>query len=149
MRFGPKTMSVLLVILSGALLMVTSQFVQNLEREKRALQKQIQEEEQKIRYLEAEWAYLNRPDRLERLVVGYGVFSAGEGSHVNARTNGAADVVLFGQAIPEPMIPVAPVKKPVTENIRLIQKSYDEPTQKNKSEPKRSFEDLMETFDAK
>lgn len=55
------------VLVSGSLLFVISQKVQSTERDIKALEVQIARENETVRVLQAEWAYLNRPDRLESL----------------------------------------------------------------------------------
>ncbi|MFN7185674.1 MAG: hypothetical protein ACK5WQ_06620 [Alphaproteobacteria bacterium] len=41
--------------------------VQDMQREVAALDKELQQERELLHLLKAEWAYLNRPERLERL----------------------------------------------------------------------------------
>ncbi|HBR68378.1 MAG TPA: hypothetical protein DEA55_03275, partial [Rhodospirillaceae bacterium] len=57
--------------LSGAMLLQTSQSVQQAEDDLRRLQKSVDHEKETIRVLQAEWAHLNRPDRLESLAGQY------------------------------------------------------------------------------
>ncbi len=52
----------------GVLLFVTSQKVQGVSRDIRTVEKAVDNEKESIRVLNAEWHYLNPPDRLERLV---------------------------------------------------------------------------------
>ena len=59
-----------LVILSGAMLMDVSYRVQSIERVIKKYDHKIAKERENIRVLKAEWAYLNAPDRLEKLVSG-------------------------------------------------------------------------------
>lgn len=67
-----STVAVLiLAVLSGVSLFWVSQQVQQLEREQRMIRQQVASEQEGIRVLVAEWDYLNRPERLERLVVRY------------------------------------------------------------------------------
>ena len=56
---------------SGALLFWTSQSVQQEQTRLRSLERARNNEEQALRVLRAEWAYLNRPDRLEALARGH------------------------------------------------------------------------------
>lgn len=60
-----------LAALSGGALLHTSQNVQHAEEKLHALQSQIAENEEKIRVLKAEWAFLNAPQRLEKLTKDY------------------------------------------------------------------------------
>lgn len=63
--------ALIMALLAGAALFWFSQQVQQLESQKKKLEKEIGNEEDGIRVLNAEWAYLNRPDRLETLVTNY------------------------------------------------------------------------------
>jgi cell division protein FtsL len=53
--------------LSGTVLLHTSQSVQHAEDRLMTLQSSVDREEEKTRLLKAEWASLNRPERLEKL----------------------------------------------------------------------------------
>jgi hypothetical protein len=56
-----------LAALSGAVLLHTSQSVQQAESRIEILQSSIAREKEQLHILKAEWESLNRPDRLERL----------------------------------------------------------------------------------
>lgn len=56
-----------LAALSGAVLLHTSQSVQQAENRLEILQSSIAREKEQLHILKAEWESLNRPDRLERL----------------------------------------------------------------------------------
>ena len=58
-------------IVSGITLMRSSHEVQRTEREIAALEREERAEREEIRVLNAEWAYLNRPERLEALAAQY------------------------------------------------------------------------------
>lgn len=60
-----------LVIVSGTMLMDVSHHVQRAERDIKRLDREIAREEESIRVLKAEWAYLNNPVRLEALAADY------------------------------------------------------------------------------
>jgi cell division protein FtsL len=60
-----------LAALLGALLLHSSQAVHNAENRLQQLQVSIEEERESIRVLEAEWQYLNNPERLEALAEQY------------------------------------------------------------------------------
>lgn len=60
--------TIIFAILSCGSLFWVSQQVQQLEREQRQLNQEIASQKEGIRVLDAEWDYLNRPDRLEVLV---------------------------------------------------------------------------------
>lgn len=61
----------LTIAVSGGALMHTSQMVQKAEDERRALERSIEKEKRFIDVLEAEWSYLNSPQRLEILAQDY------------------------------------------------------------------------------
>jgi hypothetical protein len=61
----------LLVVACGGMLMHTSQKVQRAEKELVRTQRALAHEKEAIRVLRAEWAYLNRPERLELLAAQY------------------------------------------------------------------------------
>ena len=56
-----------LAALAGAALLHVSQRVQHAEEVLQSLERELAYEEQAMRVLRAEWEYLNRPERLERL----------------------------------------------------------------------------------
>lgn len=56
-----------LSILIGAVLFQTTQRVSDGRQKLAALTHDLQEEEETLRVLQAEWSYLNQPDRLEKL----------------------------------------------------------------------------------
>lgn len=56
-----------LACLSGVVLLYTSQNVQDSEERLAGLEAKIAQEQERIKMLNAEWAHLNRPDRLEKL----------------------------------------------------------------------------------
>lgn len=60
-----------LTVISGAALLHTSQNVQHAEERVRALEASIAKTEEDIRALNAEWAFLNAPERLEKLAAQY------------------------------------------------------------------------------
>ena len=59
------------ILVSGFMLFNVSQQVQEAQRQLAAINNKITYEQEKIKVLEAEWAYLNRPDRLEYLASHY------------------------------------------------------------------------------
>jgi cell division protein FtsL len=60
-----------LASLSGAALLYTSQNVQQADMDLNKIKSSLRQEEDSIRVLEAEWAYLNSPLRLEELATEY------------------------------------------------------------------------------
>lgn len=103
MKPGPRMIAIFLVFVSGALLIITSQLVQNLQTQKEELVKQIEMEERKIRFLETEWAYLNRPSRLQREI---------EERALASKLEEQPQVIPADQEVPEPFDPVLPLVKP-------------------------------------
>lgn len=67
-KLNLKTLAIYgLAVLSGIVLLYTSQSVQKAEDRLAAIQSSAQTETEAIRVLKAEWAYLNSPERLEAL----------------------------------------------------------------------------------
>jgi hypothetical protein len=68
MKIRVKTIIVFgLAAMAGGLLLYTSQEVQRAEQELRHMQSELAKEIELIRVLNAEWAYLSTPERLEEL----------------------------------------------------------------------------------
>ncbi len=87
---------------AGALLFWTSQSVQRAEDKLARLEKAVAAERQALRVLRAEWAYLNRPDRLEELA----------GDHLGLAPVPSAAVGGDFTVVPDPFIPALPAHKP-------------------------------------
>lgn len=107
MKFVIKLSSLsafLLAILTGGALFWVSQQVQQTEREQRKLQQVVTQEEEAIRVLNAEWDYLNRPDRLEKLAE----------EQLKMEPAKADDLLRNVSSIPEPVkVPLPPKDRPV------------------------------------
>ena len=107
MKFVLKLSSftaLLLALLSGGAFFWVSQQVQKGEREQRKLQQVVSQEQEAIRVLDAEWDYLNRPDRLEEMANEY----------LKMTPIKADGLVQNVSMIPEPVtIPLPPKGKPV------------------------------------
>ncbi|MGQ0526504.1 MAG: cell division protein FtsL [Alphaproteobacteria bacterium] len=72
MKFRLRNIFLILCVLgTGALLLHTSQKVQIAESKLKTIEEQITHEEESIRVLRTEWAFLNTPERLERLAQRY------------------------------------------------------------------------------
>lgn len=97
-------LSVAAAIFAGAMLFMTSQRVQQKENELAALTRAAKQEAAHIRVLRAEWDYLNRPDRLERLVSEHMGMDVPESGHVLRDVN----------HVPEPLMVDPPARKPLS-----------------------------------
>lgn len=69
-RFSTITW-ILFFCVAASLLYLVKYRVQDVKDEVVALQQNIDEEQESIQLLKAEWSYLNRPDRLEHLALQY------------------------------------------------------------------------------
>ena len=90
-------------ILTGTLLFWTSQKVQISEARLRQIREAVAGEENTIRVLNAEWAYLTRPDRLEHLAKTY----------LGMKPVSPDQVAAGPESIPSPAHPTLPARKPV------------------------------------
>jgi cell division protein FtsL len=83
-RFAPLFW-LLLIFLAGGTLMKISYEVDAKQRELARLQTQITDDTESIRVLRAEWAYLNQPQRLEKLAAKYLTLAPMQISQVQAK----------------------------------------------------------------
>jgi hypothetical protein len=96
--------AVFLALLSGALLFWASQAVQRAEDNLYELSLKVSGEEESLRVLSAEWDYLNRPERLEKLV--------SENFDIDGDLVKGANIIDATDRIPEPVVPAVPRRKP-------------------------------------
>lgn len=96
--------SLALAVLCGTMLFWTSQSVQRAERDLSKMQMSTSHEVESLRVLSAEWDYLNRPQRLEKLAQDN--LSLDKGAVEKLSVIGGVD------AIPQPMVPAYPKMKP-------------------------------------
>ena len=89
----------------GSLLFETSQSVQRAEQDVAKLENALKEEGESHRVLTAEWDYLNRPERLEKLTKRNLDIDKVEGDN-------KAGFMRSNDSIPEPRIPALPGVKP-------------------------------------
>lgn len=92
----------------GATLFWTSKQVQNAEAVARKQERSIAYERERYAVLEAEWHYLNNPDRLEKLAANNFV-----SSDVDATEDTAPVILTDTLSLPEFQLPVVPMEKPV------------------------------------
>lgn len=93
--------------ISGFMLLQTSQDVQRAEEEMTAIRLNVENEQESIRVLQAEWDYLNNPARLEALAAQYLDINAPEGKKIED-----AKILATPASLPAPFIPVLPSQKP-------------------------------------
>ncbi len=86
---------IMLVVLSGAVLMEVSQRVQRAEREISRLDRKIERERERVRILDAEWAYLNDPARLEAMARAGLEMSSPEAGALISNTGAIPDIDVF------------------------------------------------------
>ena len=121
----------------GGLLFRTSQSVQVAEDKLAGLNMSVRQEQESIRVLDAEWDYLNRPQRLEALAKKYLSVSSPESNQF----------VEDAAAIPEPVAPVIPPAKPAifAQPVAVPAKPSPNPvpSQTIKASERQNFEDLV------
>ncbi len=127
--------------LSGGLLLQTSQSVQQAEDELRRLEKSVDNERETIRVLHAEWAHLNRPDRLESLA----------GQYLELVPS-SSDQMLVDPAVqlPDPFKPAIPSVKPAyLMNAQPVSIGSASPSSvvKPKTKPSKSDESFNDLLD--
>lgn len=98
-----NVLSIMCAVLSGICLYWTSQQVQTREARLSGLTTQIEAERDAYQMLNVEWAYLNRPERLERLA---GEFFRIEENTVLAMADSA-------DMLPAPLVAIIPPVKPL------------------------------------
>jgi hypothetical protein len=91
-----------LAVILGAALFLTSERVQQAQKDLRVVKEKVAVERDSLRILNAEWTFLNRPDRLEKLAQTY----------LHLTQGSAAQMLDTPDAIPEPVMPVLPGIKP-------------------------------------
>ena len=97
-----RLIPLLLAVASGALLFMTAQAVQENRAELAEMHEKLARERAAIRVLEAEWAYLDRPQRLERLAK----------AHLDLQPPMATQVLAPGVPLPTLRQPGLPLVKP-------------------------------------
>ena len=97
-------LSLSLAIFCGGLLFWTSQSVQRAERNLSRVSQGDAGEVEALRVLSAEWDYLNRPERLERLTQG--------NLDLDKVQVDGEDFIGISEGVPQPIIPVLPKIKP-------------------------------------
>ncbi len=97
-------LSLCVAIACGSLLFLTSQSVQKAEQKLSKVSQSNEAEVDTLRVLSAEWDYLNRPERLERLTLG--------NLEMESKEALGKDFAESVNDIPQPVIPVLPRVKP-------------------------------------
>lgn len=126
----------------GALLFRTSQSVQGAEDRLAEFNQAIRQERENIRVLDAEWDYLNRPQRLEELADKY----------LKVEAPDAAHFVEDAGAIPEPAISEIPtggsavITQPVAAKTAPVP-ARAVPSEYIKASEKQDFETLIKNLD--
>jgi hypothetical protein len=138
-----------IAILTGSLLFNTSQSVQRAELDLAAVEDKIASEKESLRVLSAEWDYLNRPERLEKLTL--------ENLDMDDALAKKDDFINDNKAVPEPKAPILPPPKPKDfyQYVSMIKKQKKEQGQEKnrrfvqapdviKNNEQENFSDLVE-----
>lgn len=96
--------AIALAVLCGTMLFWTSQSVQRAERDLSNMKMSTSHEGEALRVLSAEWDYLNRPERLEKL--------AQDNLSLDKEAVEKLSVINDVESIPQPVFPVFPKMKP-------------------------------------
>ena len=140
-----------LAIFCGGLLFTTSQKVTSGQTRLVALEKNLRREEESIRVLQAEWSYLNRPDRLEQLAREHLELTPLQGrqfarlSDIPTRSN----TPIPQEASDAYQAPLPPAKKPVAQKT-LPAKAVTRPSPPSpvtQAHTESHFKDLMQRLE--
>jgi hypothetical protein len=96
--------AIILAVFLGTLLFQTSQSVQKTEKKLSEISYNAHSEQESLRVLSAEWDYLNRPERLERLAL--------DNLDLDADITHETKALETLREIPVPVIPAVPPSKP-------------------------------------
>ncbi|HPD82951.1 MAG: hypothetical protein R3D88_03000 [Alphaproteobacteria bacterium] len=135
--------SICLAVLCGALLFWTSQSVQRADQKLSQLEQENNSEIESLRVLSAEWDYLNRPERLEKLTV-----NNLDMDEVHAEGENFIDA---SEDIPQPISPIVPQVKPEILQHVSTKTQPSKPAVQNKStviqkSEREDFNRLIESF---
>lgn len=131
-------LSILLAISAGALLFWASQSVQQVEKRLSLAEKNLERENESLRVLVAEWDYLNRPERLEKLIT----------SNVDIDQDNSANQKILKRVkdIPEPVVPVLPGHKPKNLlHMVSVNKKYKRRLKKLQQDRSENFQDVIDS----
>lgn len=109
-------LSLSLAVGAGFILFQTSQDVQQAERRLNKVQTALAKEQDAMRVLEAEWDYLNRPDRLEELARDY----------LKMTAQSPSSLVSDSSDLPQSRFPGIPARKP-SRNVQSAVLRMDSP----------------------
>jgi hypothetical protein len=131
---------------TGFILFQTSQNVQRSEDRLRDMQQSLSREKESVRVLEAEWDYLNRPDRLEELARQY----------LKIQSPVLESLVSDSRQVPEPGVPALPRRKPVFVAQHAVMKTQSDliaadppmppPASGPNNDSRQQFQDLLNTL---
>lgn len=143
-RIKVRTLAIYgLALLSGAMLLHTSQSVQKAEEKLHEIKILVDQEKESIGVLRTEWAYLNNPERLETLAKKYLDLKAPAPQQITTENPELPEINDIASPLSEEAQPVSYTPVSTAKPSALKSPSRKEPAPGSKSPPEKDFNTLM------